>query len=186
MSVETTIPMNISTLSPNETNLRRIQTASSVLRRICTVLLVAMSIFTVAAIVSMATGHLTSVTFPGETIPYAKLTSVGRIVIGFFALLGAALVIKGLYHLRRLLNNYSQRQIFTIESARQIRHFGFTCAVWGALKFAGAFLPAILLADSSRLFPAEADTLLIGAVIVVISWFAEMAAVLREENDLTI
>lgn len=186
MSVPIKPPMNASTITQNETNLRRIQNTSSLLRRICTMLLAAMIIFAGAAIIAMATGHLTSVALPGETIPYAKLTTGGRVVVGLFVLLGAALVIKGLYHLRRLLDNYSRREIFTVQSAQQIRQFGFCCAIWGALKFASGFLPAILYADASRPLHAEVDTLLIGAVIVVISWFAEMAAVLREENDLTI
>jgi hypothetical protein len=84
------------------------------------------------------------------------------------------------------MDNYSRREIFTAGSAQQIRRFGVTCILWGALKVAWAFLPLALLKDPPRSFVVSVDALVIGAVVVGISWFAEMATNLREENDLTI
>ena len=101
-------------------------------------------------------------------------------------LITGAVGIKALYHLRRLLDNYSRREIFTADSARQLRNFGVSCMLWGIVKLAWAFLPLLALANRGVPVRVSGDTFMIGFVIVLLSWFAEMAASIREENDLTI
>ena len=79
-----------------------------------------------------------------------------------------------------------RREIFTTDSARQIRQFGICCMLWGLVKVAWAFLPLLITAHRLSAYSTSIDPILIGAVIVGTSWIAEMAAALREENELTI
>jgi hypothetical protein len=109
--------------------------------------------------------------------------------VAVLVLLSGAAVWKALAHLRRLLDNYSRREIFTADSARQIRSFGISCMLWVIVKVAWAFVPLLVLSNRPASVVLTSDPLavgFVGAVIVVISWFAEMATTLREENDLTI
>ena len=134
----------------------------------------------------MAAGRLTAISTPGGSIPLDSVTPAGRATLLVTSVLAVAVLLKGLYHLRALLGNYSRREVFAVDSAREIRQFGITCVLWGVLKIVSGFLPLILLGDARDPTHIELDDLLMGAVIIVISWFAEMAAAVREENDLTI
>lgn len=104
-----------------------------------------------------------------------------------FALYWGAAILCGI-ELFRLLGFYRRGEIFTTRSARQIRRWGLACVGMGIVKFAYAFLP--LVVHNSRLRATDISTLLstalIGLMIVAISWFMEMAAQIREENELTV
>lgn len=169
-----------------ETKLRRIERASLVLRAACTGLSIAVVVFAIAGIVSVFVGRATSVTYYSASF---DLTGVGlgtRLAIAALGLATAGVFLKALYHLRRLATNYARREIFTPDSARQIRHFGISCMLWGGVKIIWAFLPMMLLANPPATVELTIESILIGAVIVGLSWFAEMATALRQENDLTI
>ena len=124
-----------------ESKLRRIERISILLRGICTALLVPVGIVAVVAAIAVAAGRLTSVNFFGLTVTVADLSSGGRILIAVLGLLTGAVIVKALCHLRHLANNYSRREIFTTDSAQQMRQFGISCMLWGAMKFAWAFCP---------------------------------------------
>src|SRR5690349_10932173 len=47
---------------------------------------------------------------------------------------GAALLVKGLYHLSRLFRNYARGEIFTVACVRQIRSIGATVFAFGACQ----------------------------------------------------
>jgi DUF2975 family protein len=170
----------------NEAKLRRIQKTSLVLRGGCTALMVIAVIITIVASVGMGSGRVSSATNFSQSIPLAELTRSGRLMVFAAAWLASAAIIKALYHLRRLLGCYSRAEIFTSDSAAQIRQFGITCVLWGAVKILWAFLPVMILSNPPHATSIQIDTIVIGGVIVAISWFADMAAELREENDLTI
>ncbi len=159
---------------------------SILLRAACTGLAALVVIVALVAIPVALAGRMTSVTNGSQIFAIAQLGRPARLVLGLLSAATAGVILKGLYHLRRLMDNYSRREIFTAGSAQQIRRFGVTCILWGALKVAWAFLPLALLKDPPRSFVVSVDALVIGAVVVGISWFAEMATNLREENDLTI
>lgn len=169
-----------------ETKLRRIERASVLLRGMCTALLAGVAILAIAAAVSAITGRLTSVSFNGQSITLADLTSRARFFIAVLALTTGGVIAKALHHLRRLAGNYSRREVFTTDSAGQIRQFGLSCVLWGVVKSLWALLPRMVLAHVPATVTLTVDSIAIGAVIVAISWFAEMATLLREENDLTI
>jgi hypothetical protein len=178
--------MNTSMNPQLESKFRRIEQSSALLKRICTGLVVAVIVVAAVATVSAFAGRLTSVNYYGGTIPLANLTATGRAIVAIVMVMTGAIAVKALLHLRRLSANYSRRQIFTSESAVQIRQFGISCILWGLVKAVWAFLPMIVLSQRPASVPVTVDTVAIGVAIIAISWFAEMAATIREENDLTI
>jgi hypothetical protein len=178
--------MKTSTNPQLESKFRRIEQSSVLLKRICTGLLVVVSALVIVAVVSAIAGRLTSVNYSGQTIPLANLTARGRAIVAIVMVMTGAVLVKALQHMRRLLGNYSRREIFTSESALQIRQLGISCILWGVVKAVWSFLPMIVLSDGPASVHISVDTLAIGAAIMAISRLAEMAATIREENDLTI
>ncbi len=179
--------MNTSTpASEIETKLQRVQRFSVVVRGICTVLLVVGAAAAAAAAVATLIGRGATVTFFDQAIVVSELSVRGRRLVAAVCLLTGGVFAKGFYHLRRLMNNYARREIFTHDSSRQLRQFGYSCVLWGVLKIVWAFLPSLVTSQPHHAVAVTADSLVIGGVVVVISWFMEMATALREENDLTI
>lgn len=178
--------MNTSLNPEKESNLRRIERVSVFLRGFCTGLVVPVAVVAVVAAVAVAAGRITSVNSFGTTIPIADLRTGGRVAVAVLGLVTGAVIVKALFHLRRLADNYSRREIFTADSSRQIRQFGVSCVLWGVVKIVWALMPVMLRSHGPAALGVTVDSVLIGGVIVVMSWFAEMATALREENDLTI
>jgi hypothetical protein len=178
--------MNSSSNPEIEIKLRRIQRISSICRTICAALTVLFGVLTLLVIGAAFVSTDGKIDYFGQSIALADLTPRGRVILAVVALASGAVVIKALYHLRRLLGNYSRREIFTADSARQLRNFGASCMLWGIMKLAWAFLPLMVLAQRQQPVRVTGDAFTIGFIIVLLSWFAEMAATLREENDLTI
>lgn len=172
--------------SENEMKLLKIERASRVLRTLFTVLFIPVVVIALAATTSILAGWTAHIKFDGATFVPAELPLPARLLLAAVVVATAAVIAKGLFHLRQLMGNYARREIFTLESARQIRQFGITCVLMGLVKLAGAFLPLMLPSASHRVVNLTGDTVIIGVVIIGISWFAEMAAALREENDLTV
>jgi hypothetical protein len=179
--------MNTSTASLQiETKLQRIQRMSVLIRVVCTCLLVLASVGAAVAAIATLVGRGTTVSFFDQAIVVSELSSRGRLLVALVCLLTGAAFAKGLYHLRRLMTNYTRREIFTNDSARQIRQFGYSCVLWGFLKIAWVFLPSLVTTQPAHGVAISADSIVIGGAIVVISWFMDMATTLREENDLTV
>lgn len=173
-------------MNPPEIQIRKIERVSRVLRTVCTVLFIPVAVIGVAATTSILAGWTADIRFDGQTFVPSELALSARVILATAVLAAAGVSAKGLYHLRRLLGNYARREIFTLDSARQIRQFGVACVLWGVVKTAGAFLPLMLATPAQRNVNLTFDTILVGLVIVGMSWFAEIAAALREENDLTV
>lgn len=169
-----------------ETKLRRIERISSVLRGVCAALIVPVGVLACFTLTAVWFTQGARLEYFGQSFAIADLTAAGRVMVSVLALASGAVVIKALVHLRGLLGNYARREIFTADSARQLRNFGVSCMLWGLLKLGWAFLPLMAFAQRHDPIRVEGDALMIGFVIVLLSWFAEMAAELREENDLTI
>lgn len=170
----------------HESKLRQIERTSFILRAICTALFIPVVVIAAAATVSILAGWTAHIQFDGQTFVPSELAPPARAMLAAAVLAAAVVSAKGLYHLRRLLGNYARREIFTMDSARHIRQFGVTCVMWGLLKTAAAFLPLMLAPQVHHSVNVTFDTILVGLVIVGMSWFAEVAAGLREESDLTI
>ena len=170
----------------NETTLRKIERASSVLRAVTTAVHVPVVILGIVATVAILSGSSAHISYLGQDFVPSELLLEPRLVLAVVVVATALVMLKALRHLRQLAGNYMRREIFTADSARQIRQFGLSCVLWGLIKLAWAFLPLLILAKHGPVYTAASDSILMGAVIIGISWFAEMAAALREENDLTV
>jgi hypothetical protein len=115
---------------------------------------------------------------------YSLVTRERVIAAVFFALYWGIAILCGL-QLFRLLGFYSRGEIFTRKSAGQIRGWGFACVALGIVKLGYALLP-FLVANSRRTQGMDLSMIVNGLIIVAISWFMEMAAEMREENELTV
>jgi Protein of unknown function (DUF2975) len=96
-------------------------------------------------------------------------------------------LIKCLYHLHRLFGNYSRDEIFTSDSAEQLRQIGITYLIWSCISKLSSPL-AFLSAHPPNGYEVDLhlNSIVIGVCIIVISWFMVMAVDMREENELTI
>lgn len=166
--------------------LRRIEKLSAALRTVCTVLIVIMFITGIAGTLALLVGGSVKITYFGGHIAVADLTIAGRVFAVGLLLVSTAVFVTGLHHLRCLLGNYARRQIFTMSSARHIRLFGYCCLWWGVIEFVWQLVPLLAVAHQNVDLMLRGDSLVLGAVIIVISWCTEMGAALREESELTI
>jgi small-conductance mechanosensitive channel len=171
--------------SSTEIQIRKIERVSRFLRAVCTALFIPIVVFGLFAIVSILAGWTAHIRFDGRTFVPSELAWPARVILATAVLAAAAVSAKSLHHLRQLMGNYARREIFTLDSARHIRQFGITCVLWGVVKLGWAFLP-LLVTQVQQTVNLTGDTIVIGLVIVGLSWFAELASALREENDLTV
>jgi Protein of unknown function (DUF2975) len=176
--------------STNQARLRKIEWISGVLRVICKVVMT----FYVFVVLLMLWGMLGGKghDFMGSnyvSFHIHELPVRDRLIVGGLWALTGAVMFKAVYHLHELLGNYSSGAIFTKESAWQIRQWGFAFILWGLVKFAWLvvprFVPAAHRVPDSGQFEAV-GRIVDGLIIVGISWFMDMAAEIREENELTV
>jgi hypothetical protein len=167
-----------------EKRLTKIKRMSNVLRVICKVgMVIATCVFIGAmAIILLGQG---SINFYDNYVRLAPLSVSARLLLAIVTSLSMAVVVKGFYHLNRLLDNYGRGDIFTTESAGHIRQLGITTVLWYLSNLLWAFT-AVATAQTRISLQFHSDCLITGPIIIIISWFMEMAAEMREENELTI
>ncbi len=179
--------MNSNSSNPEiECKLRRIERISDFARVICGILIVPAGLLALVVAGSVFLSIDANLTYSDQSVAVADLSAAGRVMVAVLALASGTVQIKALIHLRGLLGNYARREIFTADSARQLRNFGVSCMMWALLKLGWGFLPLFAFTHREQPVQLSGDTFVIGFIIVLLSWFAEMAATLREENDLTI
>ena len=181
-------------LPENEARLRKIKWISGILRAMCKVFLVLCVLgFLLRMFVLVSSGGpipggghgIIWEGYNGVAFNVYDLTGRERVVAGILFALTWGVVFKCGYHLHRLLGYYSRGEVFSMESAGQIRQWGIACVLWGVLKFGWLLVP-FLIANASRK-PGDGLSLIVnGLIIVAISWFMEMAAEMREEHELTV
>ena len=129
-----------------------------------------------------------------------EITTTIRIVEAIGSLLGFAIVLMLLHHLRVLFGLYASGQIFTAENVRQIREIGVSVmlftAVWAYDLLADILLgvgPAMPVSTAVRIgsgigfrLPAPFTPIVAGIIIVIVSWVMDAGRELREEQDLTV
>ena len=169
-----------------EERLKKIKRISNILRGICKVLL-ALLICGFFVVMGLTFDGRATLHFSDNSVPLAPLPLPSRLGLAVIVELAMAVKFKGLYHLYRLFGNYGRGDIFTTESAAQIRQLGITALLWAGVTFFWTCIaPVLTQSHLPTLFPFHADSLVTGLVIIVISWFMEMAAEMREENELTV
>jgi len=171
--------------------LERIRKVSRVVKAVCRILigltLIAFLVLVVAIIIASGGGSFYMV---GTKIPKSQLTTGIRVVlITFFGLFGAV-EIKGLYHLYKLFGNYAEGKIFTSESVAEIKQFGVTFLLWAGIHILAlpfAFVLSLVLEEGGEFsFTFPFNALIMGGLIILISWVMDTGRGLREENELTI
>jgi hypothetical protein len=170
-----------------EKNLHRIKRASAVLGAICKVLLGLSMLLFLAAVASVLIGRGVTVNFSEVFIPVEPLAMPARLILIAILALSMGVMFKGLYHLQRLFSDYARGEIFTTRTAGQIRQLGITAILWACVGIIWA-VAAFGFAPTRHpmSFQLHLDFIFTGVVIIVISWFMDAAAEIREENDLTI
>jgi hypothetical protein len=123
--------------------------------------------------------------YNGVAFNVYDLTDRDRVMAGIFFALSWGVMFNCGYQLHRLLGNYSRGEVFTTVSAGLIRKCGMACVLWGVMNFGWRLVPLIITSTYKN--PGEGlSQVVIGLVIVVISWFMEMAAEMREEQELIV
>jgi hypothetical protein len=170
-----------------EKKLNKIKRFSSVLRRICQGFMGLMGILFVVAVVASLVGRGGTITAFDVTIPMRGLPLHQRLGLAGAIALAIGVLVKSLYHLQRLFASYANGEIFSRATARQIRQLGYSALLWAAANIVWLSVAAVLLhTRAPHAYTFQSDMLAIGAVVVVVSWFMDIAAELQEENDLTI
>lgn len=167
-----------------QAKVEKIKKVSTILRAICEGMMVLVTLIGLVCVV-FVTGGVGGVNYDNIIFRTAELPLGHRLLLGALTAVTWAILFKCFYHLHRLFGNYSRREIFTRESASQLRQFGIACVLWGVM----GFLWVLSLAISTRptqTFQGHSDSIGIGAMIIVIAWLMDIAADLREENELTI
>jgi hypothetical protein len=168
----------------SEKRLKKIQRVGNILRVICKVGFALVICVFLAAMLAILSGRGT-VSFSDDSVQLAPLTATGRVLLAAATVLLLAVGLKGVYHLHRLFGNYGRGDIFTGESAGQIRQLGMTVLLWYCANILWAVTAACVVPTPFSI-QFHSDSLVTGPIIIVISWFMEMAAEMREENALTI
>ena len=172
-----------------EKKLKKIKRISNILQAICKVLLAIVICGFLVSLVAIFAGQGVTLTCFENSIPLqlAPLTVPARLLLAVIVALMVAVNFKVLYHLHRLFGNYGRGDIFTTDSASQIRQLGITALLSAGVNFLWGFTAmALTQAHLPHEFQFHADGLFIGPAIIAISWFMEMAAEMREENELTV
>lgn len=167
-----------------QAKLQKIKKVSTILRAICKGLLAIITLIGLGGVVCVTFG-IGGINYDNMIFRTNELTLGHRLILGAVTAVAGWALFKCFYHLHRLFGNYSRGEIFTRESVGQLRQFGVACLLWGVMSFLWV-LSLALSVHPAQSFQGHIDAFGIGAIIIVIAWFMDMAVDLREENELTI
>jgi hypothetical protein len=170
----------------NEVRLNKIRRFSSILRVVCVVFVAVAAVGFVAGAVALVVNRGGTIGYSAGGFAIAELTLRGRMILLALIAMSFGVMLKGIFHLRGLLGNYSRGEIFTAESTAQIRQLGVTCLLWGGLNVLWTLAPLAIAAHRPRQVAGNLDAVIIGLMVLVIAWFMEIAVELQEENALTV
>jgi hypothetical protein len=179
--------------SENEARLAKIKKLSWFLRVMCALFMA----FCVIMLARFATGPvfghnpnwgLGTVWYYYDGIGFKiySLTLHGRLLALLFYTFTTGAAFFCALQLFRLLGFFSRGEIFTTQSVRQMRLWSFAFVALGIVRLGWWFLVPLAVANSSHHGGFDPTTLIDGLLLVAISWFMEMAAEMREENELTV
>jgi hypothetical protein len=163
---------------------QKITEITRIFRAICSILLLFVAWVGIAAAVAVVSGK-SGINYQSITFQTASLSLGTRLILGALTAATWLVLFKGFYHLQHLFGIYSRGDIFTKESAHDLRWFGVAYILWGIMHFVWV-VSLVLYLHPEQKFTAYDDTFVIGAAIVMIAWFMDVAVDLREENELTI
>jgi len=170
--------------SDNCLKLQKIKRVSVVFRMLCKVLLALIAFIGISSVVCLAFG-VGGVNYDNIIFDTAGLPLGHRLAMAVFCALALTALFNCFYQLHRLFGNYARGEIFTRGAVSQLRQLGVACLLWGGASLLWASSLALSSAPP-RSFTGHFDSLVTGAILIVIAWFMDMAVDLREENELTI
>jgi hypothetical protein len=113
------------------------------------------------------------------------LSRTQEIMVPLIFLIRGAVFIKGLWHVQNLFGLFSNGQIFTGGTVRQIKSIGYSMLAYGIVPLAlVVILPPSILADSELGSPGP--PIVSGLVIIFISWVMDEGRKIKEEHELVI
>jgi hypothetical protein len=170
-----------------QAKLQKIRKVSSFLRVICKVVVGFLAVQFLFAAVLLLSDKGIDIGFHKASFDVIELSFGRRLHLVVMIAISMGFLIKCFYHLHRLFGNYSHDEIFTGDSAEQLRQIGITYLIWSCISKLSSPLAFLSVNPPNpyevNLHPAS---IVIGLCIIVISWFMVMAADMREENELTI
>ncbi|HTW67772.1 MAG TPA: DUF2975 domain-containing protein [Bryobacteraceae bacterium] len=114
------------------------------------------------------------------------VTNSDRVEVGLILVLGFGGLFNCGYQLHRLLGNYARGDVFTTESAGLVRRCGLACVLLGAFDLGLTLAPRLMAVAHNKQSSGGMSTLGIGLGIVAVSWIMEIAAEMREEQEMVI
>jgi DUF2975 family protein len=110
-----------------------------------------------------------------------------------FFTLNVALALTLTLHLVQLFDLYAEGKIFSAENVRQIRRIGITLMLFPALAALGLLVPLVAPSEGTSNgartvaeFVGSIQSLVIGFIVLVVSWVMDVGRELREEQDLVV
>ncbi|MEZ9299224.1 DUF2975 domain-containing protein [Vibrio splendidus] len=123
------------------------------------------------------------------------LTMTTRIVAAFTSLLMSSILMYALMGLIRLFRNYERGEIFSLENAMSYQKLGYSLFYWvlGSVIY-GSLMSVILSFNNppgERIFEIsfvgmDFLTLILGIIILIISWVMKEGYILADEHSQTI
>jgi bacteriorhodopsin len=128
--------------------------------------------------------------FTGDSVP----AEVRVIAYAYFTL-GLAISLKIFFHLIKLFALYAQGKIFDAENVHQIRQVGYTILISPILWLLTLFIPLFIATDGVTVATSPNlglniggvfNEVILGTIILVVSWIMDVGRELREEQDLVV
>ena len=173
-----------------QVKLGKIRKMSKIVRAFCKIGGGLLGIITLLLMILIIIGEKNSTVQFGNSpkISASQLTAGTKCLAIIFAAVVSAVVFKGIYHLHELFGNYAEGNIFTTESVAQIRQLGITLFLLAGVHYLLDPIMSILAGGWSAnkaglLLGLPVAELLLGLVIILISWVMDLGRELREENE---
>lgn len=113
-----------------------------------------------------------------------------------YGTLSLAIGLKITFHLIKLFALYADGKIFSAENVRQIRQVGYTVLLTPALLVLTLFVPLLVSGEGMTTSTSPGTGLMgegqvfsqiiVGTIIIIISWVMDVGRELREEQDLVV
>jgi hypothetical protein len=176
-----------------EARLERVKRTSRGARRACYLLMVLVGLGALVGVAAALTiPESLTCDIGGVRQPCSDLPQ-GAVALTTFALLGGLVLIGlALHRLGRLFHNYSNGEIFTRGSAREIRLLGYLAAAYALFKLAMFVATLAVFAGAegdwvrNLRFELPLGAIVIASLVLLLSWVMDVGAEIREENELTV
>ena len=177
----------------NNPNLSRIQRVSGKFRLLLTVLIV---LIPIATLLFWVFFNFTSAGFKsGLPVKVTTDLPVLKLILGFLiSLIPLSATLYGAINLKRLFSLYEKGIVFSEQNVSCFRHIGYALVCWVVANFADTMLISLVLnyekPYGSRVIAQFGSTdmifMMMGAVILLISWVMKEAVALEDEHAHTV